>query len=163
MWVIFHTEWAILWIKASFICRLTVHTCRKTQSPVTAPREIMFSATGPWPWPSDIHRSLSVFPISFAKQWNASNGSDPVLSKNTIGMTVDVSWYLTPKYKSHNLLHMNINHFKKLKSTTIFKEPNYWVLFTHTEYFRTSCPTISSLYLRPVVIPEHHMNRGTIL
>jgi len=58
---------------------------------------------------------------------------------------------------------MNMNHFKKLKSFTVFKEPNYWVLFTYTEYFRTSCPTFRSLHLRPVVIPDHRMNSGTIL
>lgn len=52
------------------------------------------------------------------------------------------------------MLHMNINHFKKLKASQYLKNLIIGP-FSHTECFWTLCPTFMSLHLRPVLIQDH--------
>lgn len=70
---------------------LYVGTCKNTQSPLVLAAMIIFSATGPCPWPSEMECTRSRMPISVANFWNAPNGSEPVLRTNTSGVVDEVS------------------------------------------------------------------------
>jgi len=57
--------------------------CRTTQSPVFCPYWIIFSATGPCPWPSEI--GLMFFFLVLANELSETNGSDPGLNMKING------------------------------------------------------------------------------
>lgn len=119
--VISHNDRVLLLVNDLWSC--SAHTWRNTHSPFTVPREIIFSARSPCPWPSDIDCILSLYPISLAKRWNASKGSDSELRINISGMRLDVSWYLKPEVT----LCINIDSSKQ-KQLPSNKGVDHWTL-----------------------------------
>lgn len=57
--------------------------CSTTHSPVFCPSWIIFSATGPCPWPKDI--DLICFFLLLAKELNEAKGSEPGLKMKISG------------------------------------------------------------------------------
>ena len=63
--------------------------CSTTQSPVFWPYCIIFSATGPWPWPNEM--GLMFFFLADANELKDANGSDPGLNMKIKGDVDDES------------------------------------------------------------------------
>lgn len=61
--------------------------CKTTHSPVFCPSWIIFSATGPWPWPREI--DFICFFLDVAKELSDAKGSEPGLRMKIKG-EVDV-------------------------------------------------------------------------
>ncbi len=79
--------------------------CNTTQSPVFCPYWIIFSATGPCPWPKEI--GLIIFFLDCAKELKEANGSDPGLRMKIKGETELESPYILARSKGGGVMNFS--------------------------------------------------------